>query len=177
MLTKIELRQKAKKIRVSLDIKKISEKIVVNIQNLEIYQKACHIMIFYPIGHEVNLLGLLKYSNKKFYLPKVQGKELIVCPYKTGDELNISKFKTQEPTSKPVNSNILDIVFVPALMVDKNLHRLGYGGGFYDRFFAKNALNATKIVAIPSALMIDELPSESFDAQINVIICEDSLQM
>lgn len=176
MITKIELRKKAKQIRSSLDIEKISEKIVDNILGLDLYQKAKNIMIFYPIGHEINLLRLLKDKSKNFYLPKVYGEELLVCPYKLRDELTLSAFKTQEPITEPVDSNILDIVFVPALMVDKNKHRLGYGGGFYDRFLSKNAINASKIVAIPSELIINELPSESFDAKIDVTICENLLQ-
>ena len=173
MIEKKELRKKAKAIRSSLDIKTISEKIVENIFNLSSYKDANHVMIFYPIGHEVNLLGLLKDDNKNFYLPRVQGERLRVCPYKSGDELTISKFKTEEPTTGPINPDILDIIFVPALMVDKHNHRLGYGGGFYDKFLSKNAQNAIKIVAIPSALLVDKLPSESFDAKIDITICEN----
>ncbi|MFA7658131.1 MAG: 5-formyltetrahydrofolate cyclo-ligase [Candidatus Gastranaerophilaceae bacterium] len=176
MQEKENLRKKAKEIRKSLDIEKISEKIVDSISRLEVYKKAQHVMIFYPLGHEVNLLGLLsKNGGKNFYLPKVKGKELLVCPYKTGDELTVSKFKTKEPTTPPVDSNIPDIIFVPALMADRSLNRLGYGGGFYDRFLSKKrsgTANSTKIVAIPSALVVDELPSESFDAKIDIVITE-----
>lgn len=170
-MPKKELRKKAKEIRHSLDMEKISEKIVENIKSNEIYKNSKHIMIFYPLKHEVNLLGLLK-DNKNFYLPKVDGENMLVCPYKKGDKLILSAFKTEEPVSTPINPEILDLVFVPALMVDKHLHRLGYGGGFYDKFLSKNALKSKKIVAIPSALMIEKLPSESFDAKIDVTICE-----
>lgn len=172
MQEKNELRKRAKKIRMSLDIENISKKIVEKIKNHSLYIKSEHIMIFYPIGHEVNLLELLR-DDKKFYLPRVDGENLLVCPYKNGDKLTLSAFKTQEPVSKPVDSNILDIVFVPALMVDKNNHRLGYGGGFYDKFLSKNAANAAKIVAIPSALMIDKIPAEDFDAMIDLVIKDD----
>lgn len=172
MFDKKKLRKKAKAIRMSLDIKTISEKIVEKIMALDTYKQANHVMIFYPIGHEVNLLGLLN-DNKNFYLPKVDGENLLVCPYKFGDELTISKFKTEEPTSEPINPDILDIIFVPALMVDKHNHRLGYGGGFYDKFLCKNALKSTKIVAIPSALIVNKLPSEAFDVDANITICEN----
>lgn len=175
MLTKIELRNKAKEIRKTLDIKSISEKIVENISKLEAYQKAQHVMIFYPIGHEVNLLALLN-DNKHFYLPKVDGDQLLVCPYNKKDKLLVSGFKTHEPMTEPVNPNILDVIFVPALVVDKHFNRIGYGGGFYDRFLSKNAANATKIVAIPSALIVDKIPDENFDEKIDVTICENMLQ-
>jgi len=172
MITKKELRKKAKEIRRSLDIKSISEKITDKIKGMDVYQHAKHIMIFYPLGHEVNLLGLLD-DEKSFHLPKVNGEELLVCPYRDGDELEVSEFKTEEPLSEPVDPEILDIVFVPALMIDKHKNRLGYGGGFYDKFLSKNCANAVKIVAIPSALIIEELPSEDFDKKIDVTVCEN----
>ncbi len=171
MFTKNELREKAKQIRSLLEMEKISEKIVENIQSAEIYHVAQHIMIFYPIDDEVNLLPLLN-DNKKFYLPKVQGDELVVCPYKSGDKLTDSKFKTKEPTSEQVNPDILDMIFVPALMADKNFHRLGYGCGFYDRFLLKNAPKAIRIVPIASLLVRDEIPSDENDAPFDIILDE-----
>lgn len=171
MQEKEELRIKAKMIRNSLDITTISECIVKNLLNLKVYQNAQNVMIFYPLKHEINLLQLLE-NKKNFYLPKVKGERLLVCPYKNWDELVVSEFKTKEPTTEAVNPDILDIVFVPALMVDKNFNRLGYGGGFYDRFLSKNALNATKIVAIASELIIGNLPSESFDIKTDIVVTE-----
>lgn len=171
MQEKEELRKKAKAIRNSLDMENLSEKIIANIQALEIYKKARHVMIFYPLKHEVDLRGLLK-DDKNFYLPIVQGETLRACPYKIGDELITSKFKTSEPTTKPINTSILDIIFVPALMVDNNFYRLGYGGGFYDRFLLQIDTEVTKIVTIPNLLITEKLPFESFDAKIDIIICE-----
>lgn len=171
MIDKNELRKKAKEIRHSLNMEKLSEDIVKNIKASEIYKSAKHVMIFYPLKNEVNLLGLLS-DDKSFYLPKVNGEELLVCPYKDGDELQISDFKTKEPRTSLVNPEILDIIFTPALMIDKSGFRLGYGGGFYDKFLSKNALNSTKIAAVPCALIADTLPSESFDIKVDVTICE-----
>lgn len=171
MLNKKELRNKARGIRKSLDMIAISYKIVENIRNLDEYKNANNIMIFYPLEHEVNLLQLMN-DRKNIYLPKVDGENLLVCPYNEGDELSVSSFRTKEPVSNSVSAEILDLVFVPALMVDKHLHRLGYGGGFYDRFLSNHASHALKIVAIPDVLKVDELPSESFDARIDIVVTE-----
>lgn len=171
MQEKHELRKKARIIRNSLDMQTLSEQIVKNIQSLEVYQKAEHIMTFYPLEHEVNLLALLK-DNKHFYLPKVDGEHLLICPYKEGDDLTISAYRTKEPLTKPVPPEILEIVFIPALMADRNLNRLGYGGGFYDRFLTKLNKNVTKIVTIPSALISNNLPFEDFDEKFDILVCE-----
>lgn len=178
MLTKIELRKKAKEIRNTLDMDQISGRIVASIRTLEMYQDAQHIMIFYPLPDEINLLPLLRdYEKdeegaKNFYLPKVEEDDLYVCPYSLGDELTESKFGTNEPRTQPINPEFLDIIFVPALMVDKKFYRLGYGCGFYDRFLDKNAHKAVKIVPIPSNLIIDKLPHDKFDFAVDIIVDE-----
>jgi len=172
MTNKNDLRKKAKHIRNSLDMKIISEKIVVNVSTLNEYKFAKHVMIFYPLGSEVDLRGLLK-DKKQFYLPKVSGNELLVCPYKLGNELVVSKFKTLEPMSEPIcDIGILDLVFIPALMADKRLNRLGYGGGFYDRFLSKVTSSTKKIVTIPKALIVDKIPADDFDELVDLIVCE-----
>lgn len=171
MLTKDELREKAKQIRSSLEIDKISEKIIETIRSIELYHFAKNIMIFYPLKDEINLLPLLE-DDKNFYLPKMQGDELVVCPYRSGDKLAESKFKTQEPLTEPVNPEILDLIFVPALMVDKFFHRLGYGKGFYDRFLSNKSIKAVKIVPIPNMLINDKIPYDEFDVQFDIILDE-----
>ncbi len=172
MIQKEVLRTKCKEIRKSLNVNFISEKIVSKIFSLEEYQKACHIMIFYPLQYEINLLGLMRDSSKKFYLPKVSKQELLVCSYQTDDKLVDSKFKTKEPLSNSVSSDLLDIVFVPAVAAGKNFNRLGYGGGFYDRFLSKIGSKTIKIIAIPDVLIVDNIPCESFDESVNIIISE-----
>lgn len=175
MITKQELRKKAKEIRNSLDMKKLSEQIANNIKNFDIYKKANNVMVFYPFGNEIDLRGLLN-DEKNFYLPKVKGKNLLVCPYKSGDELRTSDFNTQEPLSTSIDSAILDLVFVPALMADKKLNRIGYGGGFYDRFLSKLSSNIVKVVAIPSILVVDEIPADDFDEFVDFVITEKSMK-
>lgn len=178
MIKKVELRKKAKQIRHTLDLVQISAKIATSLRTVELYQNAQHIMIFYPLDGEINLLPLLRdremgeEGSKNFYLPKIEGESIIVCPYAHGDELVKSKFKTKEPTSAPINPDILDLILVPALMVDNDFYRLGYGSGFYDKFLSKNALDAIKIVPIPSALIVDNLPHNEFDVQVDMIVDE-----
>ena len=70
MKNKKELRKKAKDIRKTLNIERISKDIIVKIENFELFQQAKNVMIFYPLENEINLLDLLKHSEKNFYLPR-----------------------------------------------------------------------------------------------------------
>lgn len=165
MDNKTDLRIKAKDIRKTLDMVTVSELLTKYIRGTEIYKKAKNIMIFYPMECEVNMLELLN-DNKQFFLPKVDGKCLLVCPFSKGEELKKSSYNINEPCSTPENPEILDLIFVPALAVDKNNNRLGYGGGFYDRFLVGYP-NADTVVPIAKELYFDDIPVEEFDIRID----------
>lgn len=167
MQKKTDLRIKAKSIRKELDIKDISHKLCEIVKNTEEFKNAKNVMIFYPLKDEINLLELLT-EDKNFYLPKMNGLKLNVCPYKKGDKLEIKTFGVKEPKTAPVSAKILDLIIVPALMVDKNNYRLGYGKGFYDRLITHT--NAKTIVCLPKELSIDELPTEPHDKKVDIVI-------
>lgn len=166
MKNKTDFRIYAKELRKTLDIPMISKSLANKIRKSDIYVSAQNIMLFYPIRYEIDLRDLLK-DDKTFFLPKVDGENLFVCPFT--ENLEKSHFNILEPCSNPVSPDVLDLVIVPALMADKHGYRLGYGGGFYDRFLKQ--CNAKTIVCIPKELFVEELPHEEFDVPVDEIIC------
>lgn len=165
---KTDLRIKAKSVRKELDIENISRKLTEKIRQNNYYINAKNVLIYYPKCHEINFLALLS-DDKCFYLPKVNGSDMVVCPYKCGDILKKSDFNVEEPCSKPVCAEVIDLAIVPALAIDKNNIRLGYGGGFYDRFLSQYP-NIKTIVALPEQLYFDKLPFEKHDISVDVVI-------
>lgn len=170
MKTKQELRIWAKEERKKLDIAEISSELVQKLKATDEYMQAKNIMIFYPLKDEINLLDLLEDSNKNFYLPKIDGENLLCCPFNENIELCESCFKTKEPTTESVEKDLIDLVIVPALAVDKNNYRLGYGGGYYDRFLA--GVNITKIVCIPKEFLVKTVYPEEYDIKIDKVIID-----
>lgn len=167
---KTPLRLKAKQIRNNLDIVQKSDSIVSRIKKSEIYKNAQNIMIYYPLEHEINVLNLTNDTHKNFYLPRMNGKELECCPYTKSDTLKKGKFNIQEPKTECILCPNLDLIIIPALAADKNGNRLGYGGGFYDRFLKKG--NWKKLVVLPQELVFDEIPAEEFDVKVNYIVTD-----
>ena len=165
---KQQLRKWIKEERKTLDIKLLSKKIIKKLQKAEEYRLAKNIMIFYPLKYEIDLLELVEDKTKNFYLPKIKDNELLCCSYTKGDELCESCFKTKEPLTEAEEKSIIDLVIVPALAVDKNNYRLGYGGGFYDRFLKD--LNAKKIACVSSKFFIDSVFAENHDVKIDKVI-------
>ena len=169
MKNKTDLRTHYKSIRKTLDRNLTSKIIVEKIKKLDIYESSKNIMLFYPMPDEIDLRDLTNDFSKNFFYPRVSGKNLLVCP--NNNEFIKSKFGVLEPTSNPVSPEILDLIFVPALAVDKNFYRLGYGGGYYDRFLENNPTIIT-ITPIFKELITEELPTENFDKPINYIITD-----
>lgn len=169
-MNKKSLRICAKAEREKLDVEDLSLKIKEKLINTPEYKNSKNIMIFYPLKNEINLLDLLKDKSKNFYLPKVDGKDLLCCPYSEGDKTCISCFHTCEPTTEPCSKANIDLVIVPALACDKNGYRLGYGGGFYDRFL-KN-FDGIKISCIPKELVLDTIYPEKHDIKMDMIITD-----
>ena len=167
MTDKIELRKNAKNIRKNLPLKQISAQLTALIRENDIYIKAQNVMLFYPTEFEIDLRELFN-DDKNFYLPKVDGERLLVCPF--CKELKKSALGIYEPCSEPVSPDILDLVIVPALMCDKNGYRLGYGKGFYDRFIEKYGKSFKTICPIPKELYTENLPADEFDKKIDEIV-------
>lgn len=166
MKSKTDYRLYAKELRKTLDIKSLSQKFCEKIRLEQHYISAKHVMLYYPTEYEIDLRDLFK-DNKNFYLPKVYDKNILVCPL--SEKLEKSGFSIMEPCSEPVAPDILDMIVVPALMADRKGYRLGYGGGFYDRFLP-DCKTAFKLVCVPKELFIASLPYDYFDMKVDKVI-------
>jgi len=169
LFNKQQLRKWAKEERSKLNMEALSRELVQKLIKTKEYKQAKKIMIFYPLKDEVNLLSLLDDKTKTFYLPKIDGDNLLCCKYDKGEPLCESCFKTKEPLKEPELNFIPDLIIVPALAADKNNYRLGYGGGFYDRFLGANR-GAKTIVCIPKKLIVENIHPDDYDIPVDIIL-------
>ena len=88
------------------------------------------------------------------------------------DELQSGAYGIPEPSSgaPEIPPDEISLVIVPALSCDRNGYRLGYGGGYYDRFLARTHAAAAALCA--ESRLTDVLPREPFDLPCNYIITE-----
>jgi len=96
--------------------------------------------VYYSYGSEADthlIISRLIKAGKRVYLPRVEGKDMVAVPYSKGDELIKNKYGIEEPQGQAYNGSI-DVCITPLLAVNGKGYRLGYGGGYYDRFFAKH---------------------------------------
>ncbi len=109
-----------------------------------------HLFLSIPEKKEVDtsfLLTILQGKDKNVVVPKVIGKQDLAHTLLTdATALKMSSLGIPEPVSGlPVDPTLIDVIFVPLLCFDRGGNRLGYGGGFYDRFLAQCRPDALKI--------------------------------
>ena len=94
---------------------------------------------YYPYNYEANVIPILERFEKLKYvisLPKIRkDSRMNFFVWSTKDPLNINKYGIPEPITNKVIYP--DILLVPLVAFDRNLNRVGYGGGFYDRYIKK----------------------------------------
>ena len=94
---------------------------------------------YYPSNYEIDdldILDILEKKNFKISIPVIKkNNQMNFCKWSRNDPLKINKFGIPEPVSTKISYP--DILLIPIVAFDSNLNRLGYGGGFYDRYIGK----------------------------------------
>jgi len=126
---------------------------------------------YYPVNFEVDDLTLLKRLEKSKYticLPVIKDNfQMDFYKWSFSDPLKINKYGIPEPETKSIAYP--DILLIPLLAFDKNLNRLGYGGGYYDRLIEKFE-KKKKIIKIGLAFSIkkiNKITINKYDKKLN----------
>ena len=134
---------------------------------------------YYPFNYELNILDILKMFEKKKYilsLPKItKNNEMNFFRWSKSEPLKINKYGIPEPISnKKINPNIL---LIPLVGFDDQLNRLGYGGGYYDRYLSKTKIKdkLLKIGVGFSFQKVKNLPVNNHDKKLSCIITEKKI--
>ncbi len=137
--------------------------------------------LFASFGTEVDtypLIGTLILSGKRVYLPKTYPSKRLLRfkrTYTLG-ELVPGAFGIKEPPEENPEGfpGARDIVVVPAVAVDRDGFRLGYGGGYYDRFL--KGTEARKVALVFSLQVVSLVPREAHDVRVDYIVTEEGVK-
>ncbi len=131
---------------------------------------------YYPYNYEINILPILNKLEKKNYiisLPKIKKNfQMNFFEWSQKDPFEINSYGIPEPISNKVIYP--DIILVPLVAFDKYLNRIGYGGGFYDRYL-KKIKKRKKILTIGLAYSfqrVKKIEAEQNDIKLDFIITE-----
>jgi 5-formyltetrahydrofolate cyclo-ligase len=128
---------------------------------------------FWPMGDEVDLRPLLTSLHARGHticLPETprRGNPLIFRQWHPGAKLIVGRFGTLHPTGPLLTP---DWLLVPLLGFDRTGHRLGYGGGYYDRTLAALP-QAIAVGCAYAAQELDEVPAGEYDVRLHAVVTE-----
>ena len=147
--------------------------------NTDIYKNADTIMLYAPLGNEIDTITILKAAmsdGKKCVLPVTDFETGDITPCEVNDDTQLKKgaFSVLAPVDKKVvNKEELDVFIVPGIAFDKKGARVGFGKGCYDRLLC--GVLATKIGYCYEFQICDEIVSESHDIKMDFLITESGL--
>lgn len=130
---------------------------------------------FWSFGSEVPtepLLRGLHEAGTRTALPRIVGGELHLHAWAPGDPLSPTSFGALEPADgDPVDPEEIGVICTPGVAFDTAGHRIGYGGGFYDRLFSACGDAALRVaIAFDLQIVGDPLPQGHFDRRVHLIV-------
>jgi len=150
------------------------------LEELDEFRDAEHILFYYATGSEVDTIPMINkwIKEKRIYLPRlISPRDFIALPFSNFEALAKNQFQIPEPMPHEAEKRFegkLDLVIVPGVAFGKDGSRLGMGKGFYDRYLA-GLKDLPRIGLAYEDQMLDRLPKEDYDENINIIITDEDI--
>ena len=154
-----------------------SQVICQKILDSDVFLKAKNVFIFLSFGSEVdtNIIVESCFANgKKLSVPVCKQDGVMDAVYINGfNDMACNRFGIKEPidVTKIADKQDIDLIIAPGSVFDKNLNRIGYGKGFYDRFFV--GTRAKRVALAFDCQIVDfDLPTDEYDVKMHCIVTE-----
>lgn len=155
----------------------ISEKII----NSDYFKNAEQVLVFASADHEFDtryIIERCRFLYKRVFYPVCidnMGTMEFMKVESVGDlQYGMYNILEPKPTCKKYIPKENDIVIIPALSVDKNGNRIGYGKGYYDRFLKD--FNGISICPCYEEMATDTLPTDENDIKVNIVVTQNQLK-
>ncbi len=159
-----------------------SKNIINKLYESTLYKNANIIMTFVSFGYEVNTHKFIKDSinnGKRIVVPITLPKTKEIRPSEILDfaELEVGFYNILTPKKefiRYIDPKEIDLAIIPGLAFDRDGYRVGYGGGYYDRFLSKYT-DIIKLAIAFDLQLIDKVPREDFDIPVDFIYTEKEI--
>lgn len=154
-------------------IETASAKLVEMFLQTELYRDAKTIYGYLPYNQEVRTVPILEQAladGKRVAVPKVYGEEMKFLYLTDLTQVETGYAGIPEPIADgPIGDDPTALVLMPGMAFTKAGQRIGYGGGFYDKFLAAEPDHPT-IALCYDFQMVDQLPTEEFDIPVDLVL-------
>ena len=183
-MNKKEYRKNAYQIRntfTNQQIQDLSTKILNSLTQHPIYRDSHTLFTYVSMDQEVHTHRLIEVAlqdGKRVCVPRVvPGQYMDAVPIKNpANDLQIGFFNVLEPIKAlpPISPGEIDLVIVPGLMFDREGYRIGYGGGYYDKYLQHISADCMTVGLVFQRLVVDEIPREPHDRKVKLVITENN---
>ncbi len=179
-LLKTEVRRLVKNKKKALskeEIEQRSRHIISKIFGLDEYQNACRIYAYVSYNQEVSTFQFMRQvlaEGKTLLVPKVHKDVMRFHEISDLDELRPGAYGILEPDNEKLDTVSQGFMLLPGLAFDKEGHRLGYGGGFYDKYLNENPCHYKAALAYDFQVF-EEIPFEAYDIPVDCLVTEADL--
>lgn len=151
-------------------------RVVERFLDLPEVQRAKTIMLFSHFGSEVPTGSLIQRLHERgvvVALPRIEDAHLVPLAHAPGDPTSTTSFGAREPVDgTPIDPASIDVVAVPGVAFDRGGRRIGYGGGYYDRFL-RGLPAFTVALAFDLQVLEEALPAGRFDLPVQAVVTEE----
>ena len=155
------------------EINNRSKKLMELFLQSEAYKNAKTIYGYLPYNQEVRTVPMLEQAlkdGKKVAVPKCYGDEMKFIYLEDLTQVELGYCNIPEPIADgPVAEDETALVLMPGMAFTKNGDRMGYGGGFYDKFLAKEPNHPT-VALCYSFQMVESLPTAEYDIPVDCVL-------
>ena len=157
-------------------IQEASARLAQQLYQSPLYRQATTIYGYLPYNQEVRTIPMLEQAlaeGKRVAVPKVYGDEMRFLYIDDLSRVEKGYAGIPEPIDdEPVAEDPTALVLMPGLAFDRMGRRIGYGGGFYDKFLSAEPDHPTLALCY-GFQMLDELPTEEFDIPVDCVLWAD----
>lgn len=164
----------ARKACTDQEVRQWSMELTQRVISLPEFQKASRILVYADYNHEVMTGFLIEEAwkaGKEVAVPKVDGKDMIFYKLTDFSQLEPGYFGIPEPVKGEAVQWEDALMLMPGVAFDRENHRVGYGGGFYDRYLEKHP-GLKRIALAFEFQMMAQVPTEPTDISPEIIVTE-----
>ncbi len=182
-LDKKEIRKRMLAKRQELSNEEVGEKsqqICARLKKLDIFCRSKNICLYMPVRNEVDVTLLFEIvweSKKQLWLPRVDKNTGQMRFFSYGKDTPLMKgmYNILEPDgTRCLVPDETTLVVMPGAVFSRNRERIGYGGGYYDRFLAENDMCRTVAVCYDFQIL-KSIPAQLHDIKPEMIISEERI--
>jgi 5-formyltetrahydrofolate cyclo-ligase len=157
-----------------VDVAEASTAVCRRLAGMTLLREAETVMAYLAFKNEVDLRPLFELlPGIDWVLPRIEGKRMTIHPYEPEKLIRHAYGMLEPPADAPVvDPEELDVVLVPGVSFDRRGGRMGFGGGFYDRFLVKTT--AIRVGVCHDCCLAERVPCADHDQPMDWVVTPTS---